>query len=383
METLSAGGINKTVRELAHTLSIRGYNVTVLQSNPMNMQSEENVDGYRIIRISSHIDAHIYGFNPTLCQYLRKQLGNLKPDMIHIHGYHTLFSLGVILTLKRVMKVDVPIVFTAHYDPLNHNTLAGKIFGDIYDKTVGCRLLGYCDYIVSVSQFELRNLQRLSDLRGKCIVIPHGVDQINLNTDRAILKQRDVIKLLYVGYLLEYKGVQYIIEALNELVNKRRIRKVELTIIGEGEHKSKLTELATKYELNDNIIWKSFMSPKDVLDEMSHADIFLLLSLSEGYGIVVAEALSSGIPAIVTKGTALEEFTNEMGCFGVEVPPDPRVVADLVLYVAKNKIQVGPFSGKIRTWAQVGGEYDRLYNKLKRSFQYTPSHGNRREMSFS
>jgi len=367
METLSAGGINKTVRELAHTLSIKGHNVTVLQSNPMNMLGEENVDGYKIIRINSHIDNYTYGFNPMLCQYLRKQLSKLKPDIIHIHGYHTLFSLGVILTLKWVMKLDVPIVFTAHYDPLNHNTLAGKIFGDRYDKMIGHRLLDHCDYIVSVSQFELRNLQRLSDLKGKCIVIPHGVDQINLNTDPDIPKQRDVIKLLYVGYLLEYKGVQYIIEALNELVNKRRIKRVELTVIGEGEYKSKLIELATKCELNDYIVWKAFMPPKDVLDEMSRADIFLLLSLSEGYGIVVAEALSSGIPAIVTKGTALEEFTNEKGCFGVEVPPNPKVVTDLILYIFKNKIQMGPFSGKIRTWAQVGEEYDRLYRKLKRS----------------
>jgi len=383
METLSAGGINKTVRELAHILSIHGHNVTVLQSNPMKMQSAEDINGYKIVRVMSHIEKYVYGFNPRLYQYLRNQLDNLKPDIIHIHGYHTLCSLGTILTLKVVMKINTPIVFTAHFDPLNHNTLAGKLFGNIYDKFVGRKLLEYCDYIISVSQFELGNLQKLSDLKNKCIIIPHGVDQINLRAESNIQMQSDIIKLLYVGYLLEYKGVKYIIEALNELVNNRKMRNIELMIIGEGECKIKLTKLAMRYKLNDNIIWKPFMPSRNVLDEMKRADIFLLLSSSEGYGIVVAEALSLGIPTIVTKGTALEEFTNETGCFGVELPPNPIIVADLILYIMQNKIQVGPFSDKIRTWVQIGEEYDKLFDNIKKSSQYSPSYDNACKMSLS
>ncbi|MCE7698020.1 MAG: glycosyltransferase, partial [Methanobacterium paludis] len=82
------------------------------------------------------------------------------------------------------------------------------------------------------------------------------------------------------------------------------------------------------------------------------------------YGLVVAEALSQGIPSIVTKRTALEEFTKENGCFGVDCPPDPKEVSDLILRIHKNDVKVGPFSEKIRTWEKVSEDYENVYKKF-------------------
>ena len=91
------------------------------------------------------------------------------------------------------------------------------------------------------------------------------------------------------------------------------------------------------------------------------SDIFLLLSQSENYGIVVPEALTMGTPVIVTKRTALNEFLNEPGCFGVDYPPDPKEVANLILKIYKSDIKVGPFTKKIRTWNEVALDYEQLY----------------------
>ena len=110
------------------------------------------------------------------------------------------------------------------------------------------------------------------------------------------------------------------------------------------------------------IVWKPFLPHQKVMEEMEKSDIFLLLSKSEGYGIVVAEALSVGIPSIVTNGTALEEFTKENGCFGVMYPPNPKEVADLI--IDDNDVTVGPFSDKIRTWDKVAEGYEEVYYKL-------------------
>ena len=109
------------------------------------------------------------------------------------------------------------------------------------------------------------------------------------------------------------------------------------------------------------LVWKNFAPHDEILDEMERSDIFLLLSKSEGYGIVVAEALAMGTPSIVTNGTALEEFTNENGCFGVNFPPDPDEVADLILDINKNHVKTGPFVKKIRTWDKITEDYEKLY----------------------
>ena len=94
---------------------------------------------------------------------------------------------------------------------------------------------------------------------------------------------------------------------------------------------------------------------------MKRADLLLLLSNSEAYGIVVAEALALGTPCIVADATALHEFVAEPGCFGVDYPPDPEKVARLITEVFESSVQVGPFSDKIRPWGAVGRAYERLY----------------------
>ena len=188
-------------------------------------------------------------------------------------------------------------------------------------------------------------------------VIPHGVNYIN--TRKKIINSK--LKLLYVGYLLDYKGVQYIIKAVKELVYSKNFDKLEFVIVGEGKYKKKLLDLSKKLNVDEFIKWKNFAPHQEILVEMEKSDIFLLLSKSEGYGIVVAEALAMGTPSIVTNGTALEEFTVENGCFGVNFPPEPNEVADLILELNKKHVKTGPFIKKIRTWDKITEDYEKLY----------------------
>ena len=92
----------------------------------------------------------------------------------------------------------------------------------------------------------------------------------------------------------------------------------------------------------------------------------MLLSKNENYGITVAEALALGTPVIVTKHSALREFLSEPGCFGVDYPPNPREVAELILKIVNSDVKVGPFSRKIRTWEEVVKDYEEIYSTLAR-----------------
>ena len=362
METLDPGGINKTVREIAKHLSKKGHEMFVFNPAWKKEQelTREEIEGFTLIRGFKY-NPRFYGLSSKNAQLVRKIIKEINPDLVHIHGYHTLFSPEAIWVIGRTNK-RIPIVFTPHYDPLNHSTLAGKLLWNIYDRTFGRIFLRKVTHIISVSEFEANNLKRIHKVPlNKIIVIPHGVNFIDTKKKR---KNKKHITLLYVGYLLEYKGVHHIIKALHELVHSLDFRDVKLKIIGDGPEKRSLTDLSKKLNIYEFIEWIPFLPHKEVLKEMKQADVFLLLSKSEGYGIVVAEALAMGTPAIVTKGTALEEFTKEPGCFGVDYPPNPREVAELILKIVNSDIKVGPFSRKIRTWEEVVGDYEKIYNKL-------------------
>jgi glycosyltransferase involved in cell wall biosynthesis len=360
METLYPGGINKTVKELAKNFSNRGHDVTVIQPKIFDFPSNEIYDGFRILRINSWTFKHLYGFNFVICRHVKKFIKEFKPDIVHIHGCHNLFPVELLYYLGKSSKKSYKLVFSPHLDVAN-STFAGKYLWKFYEPILK-RVLNFADSIVAASKFEANNLISYGiDDREKIQIIGHGVDELDHHPKDSSDKE---IKLLYVGHLIERKGVKHIIECMDFLINKRKFKDVTLTIIGEGPQKKALKELADNYQIKDSIVWKSFLNRSRLINEIRQADVLLLLSESEAYGIIVAESLAYGTPVIVTKRTALREFLEEPGCFGVDYPPKKAEVADLIIKIYKGNVKVGPFSEKIRQWTKVVEDYEDLYLSL-------------------
>lgn len=365
METTAPGGINKVVFEIARWLSKWGHEVVVF--NPAwedNLQmSEEKIEEFTLIRGYKYRDS-LYGLSIKNVGVIKEIIEKFNPDVIHVHGYHTLFSPEVIYVIRHSYP-NLPIIFSPHYMPFGHATVLGECLWPLYNKIGNLFVFPKVDYIIVASNFEKESL--ISDIpytkNMEIAVIPHGVDVINIK-EKSKKKDRD-ITLLFVGYLQKRKGVQYIIRALYELVHKYNVANIKLKIIGDGSYKQNLLKLAKQLNVNQHIVWRSFIpNRKKLFEEIQNADIFLLLSKNENYGITVAEALALGTPVVVTKHSALKEFLNEPGCFGVDYPPDPREVAELILKIVNSNVKVGPFSRKIRTWDEVVKDYEKIYNKL-------------------
>ena len=376
MESTHPGGINKVVRELAKNITKLGHEIIVLQPNPANLPNEEIYEGFKIIRVSSLLDKYFYGLSYGIYQYLKNNLNDINPDIIHVNGYHTVQSIEVIHTIKSI-NPNIPLLFSPHHDTAP-GTLAGKYLMNIYN-FFGKKAIDKCDFITSVSQFEAESILELININpNKLKVIPNGVDTFenpennDMDFSRDIvrvdmsknIKNDEKINLLYVGYLITRKGVDFILKSLYALVHDLGVKNVTLTIVGEGPESNNLLRLSKDLKLDEYIVWKPFLSRDKLLKEIKQSDIFMLLSRSESYAITVAEALTLGTPCIITENTALKEFSLEPGCFVVDYPPEPRTVADSIINVYQNDITVGPFTEKIRPWNKVSEEYERLYEAL-------------------
>ncbi|MBT9150500.1 MAG: hypothetical protein DDT40_00672 [candidate division WS2 bacterium] len=114
-EITHPGGINRSVREIAKHLSKRGHEVSVLQPNPLSLSDEEMYERFRIVRVKSKFEKHFYGLNPEIYSCLKKHLKNLEPEIVHAHGYHTLFSPEAAYVTKRI-NPRIPLVFSFHLD---------------------------------------------------------------------------------------------------------------------------------------------------------------------------------------------------------------------------------------------------------------------------
>ena len=120
------------------------------------------------------MDKYFYGLSLGIYQYLKNNLKDINPDIIHVNGYHTLQSIEVIHTIKGI-DPNIPLIFSPYLDVVP-GTLAGKYLMNVHNY-FGKRALEKCDYITSSSQFEAeKTIEILNADPDRLKVIPLGVD---------------------------------------------------------------------------------------------------------------------------------------------------------------------------------------------------------------
>jgi glycosyltransferase involved in cell wall biosynthesis len=179
-EVTSSGGVHKTMREIAKNLSLNGHEVTILQGNPSDLPENEIYEGYRIIRLNLPLANKLYGLDIKIHSYLKKHLIELKPDIIHVHGYHTLFSPSIIYGAK-IIEPNIPIIFSPYLD-ISRSTFLGRFLWEPYNFAMKRFITRYISCFISCSLFEQNTLMKIFNLNSDILFrIPLGVKIIKLD----------------------------------------------------------------------------------------------------------------------------------------------------------------------------------------------------------
>lgn len=167
--------------------------------------------------------------------------------------------------------------------------------------------LRLADLVIVPSQFVRRTLAGVVE-EEKIRVVPYGAPpprprrQPNLDPARPL-------QVLFVGALSQHKGIGYLLEAIDLLPGK-----VELTLVGRRFRPNPTVDQACR-----RWRWFETLPHSRVLDLMQEADVLVQPSLSDAFGLVVTEALASGLPVIVTPNTGASELVTD-GREGFIVP---------------------------------------------------------------
>ena len=222
----------------------------------------------------------------TLFSYLLRYRKDY--DIIHVH--QALYPAFVAVLVSKL--VNKPIVVKVG--------CSGE-WGDVKAMTEGkiplgpwmLRLIRHCDRIVATNRAMRKELENVGFLPERITHIPNGVVPENRKHDHA-QESPNVTTLVYVGRLGEQKGVEVLFDAI-----KRPHRKnVRLSILGDGPERSSLKKKSQQLGLQDQVAFCGHVS--DVWPHLVRADIFVLPSRSEGMSNALLEAMSAGLPCIVT-----------------------------------------------------------------------------------
>jgi len=249
-------------------------------------------------------------------------------------------------------------IVSTHFHGVGHSVFRDALIRLL--KPFGKRTLEKADKIVTVSEYEKSLLVKQFRLNPKkVVVIPAGVDFSEFEGLKR--RKRGFRSILYIGRLVDYKGVQYLVEVLPKLP-----KDVVLEIVGKGSLKTVLEKRARELGVRGKVRFYQDLSRRELLQRFVDADVFALLSRYEAYSIAVAEALAAGTPCVVANASALSEWIDNKTCFGVDYPIRLDELADVVSHVLDDKVRVSVFSGKfvgekILDWNEVTKRLENLY----------------------
>jgi glycosyltransferase involved in cell wall biosynthesis len=135
-------------------------------------------------------------------------------------------------------------------------------------------------------------------------IIYNGVETDVFTPER---HESRTIRLLCVGRLIERKGQHHLLRSFAQL-RVRHTQALQLTLVGTGDSEPELRQLAQALGLADAVYFQGFVPRAEMPEVYRHADIFVLPSQSEGMSIALLEAMSAGLPVVVTDTGGTDEL---------------------------------------------------------------------------
>ncbi len=317
------GGIENTVELLAEAQAAAGHEVTVVVSSPDRWTRRETRNGVRVVRVARLLELASTPLSPGLPLAVRR----LRPDIAHLHAPYPPAEVAN-LVFGRARRT----VITWHSDVVRQQRIL-RLYAPVLE-----RVLQRAHRIFPTSAAYLRRSPFLQPVASRCRVIPLGIHlepfaspepsgaaRLRLrwsgpprgHADRA----RPVI--LFVGRLRAYKGLPYLLEALTRI-------DANLVIAGDGPEAGSLRARCRELRLTDRVHFAGHLPEDQLPAAYQAADVFVLPSHlpSEAFGLVLVEAMASGLPVICTElGTGTSEVIRHDET-GLVVPPaDPSALA--------------------------------------------------------
>lgn len=298
------GGPSRSVPMFVRGLALEGIDVTlmVIKSNDMNLHALDGTNA------KVHLLPSNYKKKDLEC-FLKKENFDL------IHGqciWEPLFHQMRILA----DKYNIPFILTPRgtLEPwsLQQSKWKKKIARWLYQDYD----LKRCACIYATAEMEACHIRDLGFKNPICI-IPNGIETAGYpcRTDMSIVKKQ----ILFLSRVHPKKGIEVLIDAFSRVHQEFPHWKVVVVGNGEDSYRQALKNKVLNLELSSCVEILSPVFGESKMKLYQESSVFCLPSYSENFGMVIAEAMSCGVPAITTNGTPWQLLNGEVSTMGASL----------------------------------------------------------------
>lgn len=222
-------------------------------------------------------------------------VNEISPDIYHGLSHELPFGLNS--TIKKVVTFHdlIYAIYPKQFHWWDRNMYALKY------RSAAMR----ADKIIAISKSTAHDLQNIYGIHDDVLTVVYQSCNADFQ-NQVVSENHDSHFFLYVGSLIERKGLINIVFAYSKLPSEKQL---PFVVIGNGpkEYKDKVQEMITYYRLNDKFKFVNTISNADLLNYYRSAHCLVYPSIYEGFGIPLIESLFSGTPAITTDISSLPE----------------------------------------------------------------------------
>jgi len=305
------------------------------------------------------INVFRFRYAPAFLETLTHQEGALfklrqKPWLIFLPAFYLFF--GLIATIRRIKKTKYDIIHVNWPFPQGIFGVVGKwltkdrlvltFYGAEFalanriplGKTLIRFVLKYADRVIAISTFTKRKILEIKPVPVKVIPFASGITMVGKMKKPE--KKKSSKNILFVGRLIERKGVTYLIKAMPIVLKSLNAR---LDIVGSGPLFSNLKIEIEKNKLEKNVFLHGKVSEKKLVDFYRNCDVFVLPAIkdkwgdTEGLGVVLLEAMSFKKPVIATRVGGITDIVKN-NLTGILVPQkNSYLLAKAIIKILTNQ----------------------------------------------
>ncbi len=347
-------GIEVYLWNLASALAGQGTSVDILTwAGPLDIPDYARIPGVKLHTVPS---VRYFQAQFAVLYYAYWLLkGNYQYVFVHFAGYGE----GPALCLARRMR-SIPFSVVFHF-PLS-------LVPPRYREFERWGFQRDAVNLIAVSHATAREVEAWA--KRPCAVIGHGVDTERFRPDLVLRAQgrqelglgEDAPLLISVAALEERKGMQWVIQAMPELLKK--IPDLHYLIVGDGQYRSNLAALVADLDLESRV---HLLGAKlDVHPYLCAADIMMVLSQGEASSISLLEALACGLPAITSGCPPFDELMDEAWGVRVDETNNQEIISAVLRLVEdpKGRITMGRAGRagiiECHAWPKIARQYEGL-----------------------
>ncbi|MFA9221346.1 MAG: N-acetyl-alpha-D-glucosaminyl L-malate synthase BshA [Sediminibacterium sp.] len=362
------GGSGVVATELGKALADKGHEIHfITYSQPVRLGSLRKNVRYHEVNVS---DYPLFLYPPYELVLASKMVDVAKHeglDLLHVH--YAIPHASAAYMAKQILKregINLPVITTLHGTDI---TLLGR---DASFEPVISFAINESDAVTAVSQSLRTDTYKLFGINIDIEVIPNFLNPTPINEDvvQEIREEYAPNGTPMLIHISNFRPVKRVMDVMEIYKRVNELKPSILIMVGDGPDRSKAEQFARDNQLNDVVFVGNVKNPMELL---SAADVMLLPSESESFGLAALEAMASGVPVVSSNAGGLPEL-NRHGVSGLmSNVGDVDEMAKQVFYLIEKEERLLKFKDQARERANafsleaVLPLYENLYDKVLNS----------------